>query len=242
MKIAVCEDIKEEAEWLCETIRQWAVERERLVDVVPFADAASFSFTREDTLYDALFLDIRMPGENGIALAKRLRKQAEEIPIVFVTGEKEYMMEGYEVEAVNYLLKPVTAERVFTCLDRICQKLEQQEPYVVLNTEEQTVKLVLKEIYTVEVYGHRVVYTTRKGTYEVNSSLKEVQKELADACFVLCHRGILVNLWHVVSIGKSSLLLEDERTGFREEVPVSRRMYQSVNEAFIQFYRKQSER
>jgi Response regulator of the LytR/AlgR family len=237
MKIAVCEDISEEAEWLCEVIYRWSVENEKAVEITSYADAASFSFALEDILFDVLFLDIRMPGEDGVTLAKRLRKQAYDLSIVFVTGEREYIMEGYEVEAVNYLLKPLEEEKVFQCLNRICEKSRKQEPFIILKTEDITVKLLQREIYLVEVFGHRLVYVTEKGSFEVVSTMKQARQELREEWFVTCHRGVLVNLLYVDFVGKNSLLLSDDRRDFRREVPVSRRMYGEVNQAFIRFYR-----
>lgn len=241
MTIAVCEDYKEEAEWLCETIRQWAAEKGLLVDIVSFENASSFLFALEDNVYDALFLDIKMPGEDGVALAKRLRASGNNIPITFVTGEKEYIMEGYEVEAVNYLIKPVAEKKVFECLERIYGKMVHQEPYIILDTEDSKVRLLYRDIYKIEVYAHNVIYTTKKGEYKVYSSLKEVQEELRGDCFIACYRGVLVNLRYVDSIGKGSLILADDKTGFCMEVLVSRRLYNKVNEAFIQYYKKQGE-
>lgn len=237
MKIAVCEDISEEAEWLCEVIYRWSVENEKAVEITSYADAASFSFALEDILFDVLFLDIRMPGEDGVTLAKRLRKQAYDLSIVFVTGEREYIMEGYEIEAVNYLLKPLEEEKVFQCLNRICEKSRKQEPFIILKTEDITVKLLQREIYLVEVFGHRLVYVTEKGNFEVVSTMKQARQELREEWFVTCHRGVLVNLLYVDFVGKNSLLLSDDRRDFRREVPVSRRMYGEVNQAFIRFYR-----
>ena len=237
MKIAVCEDICQESEWLCEVIRRWSVENEIAAEITSYADAASFSFALEDTLFDALFLDIRMPGEDGVTLAKRLREQAYDMSIVFVTGEREYIMGGYEVEAVNYLLKPVEEEKVFQCLNRICEKSHKQEPFIILKIEDTAVKLLQREIYLVEVFGHRLVYTTEKGSFEVISTMKHARQELREEWFVICHRGVLVNLLYVDFVGKNSLLLSDDRRDFRREVPVSRRMYGEVNQAFIRFYR-----
>ena len=241
MTIAVCEDYREEALWLCEMIQKWAVKNGVGVDVVSFDNASAFLFAMEEDVYDALFLDIKMPGEDGITLAKRLRSSDNRIPIVFVTGEKDYIMEGYEVEAVNYLLKPVEEVKLFASLNRIYDRTKKQEPYIILHTEDAVVKLLQKDIYKVEVYAHNVVYTTAKGQYELTASLKEVQKELQDRYFVSCYRGVLVNLQYVDSIKKSSLILADGKTGFRMEIPVSRRLYNKVNEAFIQYYKKQGE-
>lgn len=236
MKIAVCEDVREEADWLCKIIEKWSLEKEIHADVISFSDAASFLFTIEDTVWDILFLDIKMPGEDGITLAKRLRAKKDDIPIVFVTGEKEYMMEGYEVEAAHYLLKPVAEQKVFLCLERIYSKMGKQEPVIILQAEGATVKLLQKEIYKVEVFSHKLVYTTKKGIYEVSSSMKEAKRALQEDCFAVCHRGILVNLRYVESIYKNSLILSDKGTDFHMEVPVSRRLYNQINEAFITYY------
>ena len=82
-----------------------------------------------------------------------------------------------------------------------------------------------------------IILNKEWGEFEVYSSLKEAEKELQEGYFIICHRGVLVNLMHVVTIGKNSLMLADGNTGFHMEVPVSRRLYNRVNEAFIKFYR-----
>lgn len=238
MKIAVCEDQEEEAAWLCSTIQKWAADNKQPAEVFSFGDASSFLFSLEDNVYDALFLDIKMPGEDGVALAKRLRRMKDDVFIVFVTGEKEYIMEGYEVGAVNYLVKPVDKKKIYLCLDRIYEKADLQEPFIIIDTGEKTVKLLQKEIYKIEVFAHKLSYTTAKGEFEVYSSLKEAQKELQDNYFTTCHRGVLVNIMHIISIGRNSLLIADDKTGFQMEVPVSRRLYNKVNEEFIQFYKQ----
>ncbi len=231
MKIAVCEDQEEEAVWLCSTIQKWAADNKQPAEVFSFGDASSFLFSLEDNIYDALFLDIKMPGEDGVALAKRLRRMKDDVFIVFVTGEKEYIMEGYEVGAVNYLVKPVDKKKIYLCLDRIYEKADLQEPFIIIDTGEKTVKLLQKEIYKIEVFAHKLSYTTAKGEFEVYSSLK-------DNYFTTCHRGVLVNIMHIISIGRNSLLIADDKTGFQMEVPVSRRLYNKVNEEFIQFYKQ----
>ncbi len=242
MKIAVCEDIKEEADWLCRMIRSWADKNQVLLEIVAFPDAASFYFTVEDTVYDALFLDIKMPGENGMDLAKRLRRRADMIPIVFVTGEKEYVFEGYEVEAIQYLLKPLDEEKVFQCLDKIYAKGNEKERYLIIQTEEGVVRLPQKEIYMIESFAHTLVYTTARGKFETNVSLKKVFCNLRSSGFVQCYRGVAVNLLYVESIGKTQLLLRDSKTEFVRKIPVSRRMYSQVNEAFMAFYAAEGKR
>lgn len=238
MNIAICEDKKEEADWLCDMIRCWSVQNKIDAEIISYGDAASFSFALEDHSFDALFLDIKMPGEDGVTLAKRLRQQSYDMSIVFVTGEKEYIMEGYEVEAINYLLKPIDKSKVYHCLDRIYEKIQNQEPYLLLQTEDTTIKLPQREIYMIEVFSHKLEYTTQRGVFQTLSSMKEIREKLIPDWFITCHRGILINLLHVDTIEKNHLILADEKNDFCRKVPVSRRLYASVNEAFIHFYKK----
>lgn len=88
----------QEAEWLRDTIRKWLCDRKYHAEIFICHDAEAFRFAMEDYSFDMLFLDIKMPGEDGMTLAKCLRRKGDLVPIVFVTGEREYVIEGYEVE------------------------------------------------------------------------------------------------------------------------------------------------
>ena len=86
MKIAVCEDNQAEADWLKKVIVEWAAFNRRDVQVSCYSATEHFLFDYEESCFDILFLDIQMPGEDGISLARKLRKKNDPIPIVFVTG------------------------------------------------------------------------------------------------------------------------------------------------------------
>lgn len=235
MKIAICEDYKEESALLGGIIHKWAEGQKLSVEIFTFENTASFAFTLEDCVYDVLFLDIQMPGEDGITFAKKLRQKKNNIPIIFVTGLDGYMSEGYEVEAVHYLLKPVKPEKVWECLNRICQRMElEDEEQLILDTPQGLAKLRRKDIIKIEVYGRKCVCTTDGAEYTVTASFKEMAEKLGGKYFVQCYRGILVNVCHIESIGKEQI----EMTG-KIRVPVSRRMYPQVNQAFIRYYREE---
>lgn len=233
MKIAVCEDNQAEADWLKKVIGEWAAFNRRDVQVSCYSATEHFLFDYEESCFDILFLDIQMPGEDGISLARKLRKKNDPIPIVFVTGMDEYISEGYEVEAVHYLVKPVKEEKVKECLERIAGKLAAGMPFMVLGTEDGVYKVLQKDIIKIEVFARQCFYTTIHGKYAVVQSLKQVQKDLGLGCFVECHRGVLVNLCHIEAVEHNRVLL----TG-GVEAPVSRRLYGKVNEAFIGYFRK----
>lgn len=232
MKIAICEDHPEEAGGLVKIMEKWAVKQSVSLNITLYENAERFWFSYEPGVsFDALFLDVQMPGESGITLARKLRDRGDLIPVVFVTGIDDYISEGYDVQAVHYLLKPVKTEKIEECLNRIYRELGQEEPYLLLNTQEGAVKLLQREIVKVEVFTHRCVYTTIKGEYNALHSLKEAQERLYPGWFVRSHRSILVNLKHVEAITRDKVFL----TGGQEAL-VSRRLYNELNEAFIRFY------
>lgn len=233
MKIAVCEDHSGEARWLLDTIEQWAAKTHVVIDAVSFASVEEFLFHySEKPLFDALFLDIQMPGQSGISLAKKLREQGDGIPIVFVTGLDEYISDGYELEALHYLVKPVQREKVFFCLDKICERAGQQGESLLLNTGEGVIKMSVGDVVMVEVFGHQCMFHTLRGDFLQGMSLQAAQKDLPAELFVPCYRGILVNLQHVESIRKNEVSLTGGVCA-----PVSRRLSGKLNQAFIRFYR-----
>lgn len=232
MRIAVCEDHQEEAAWLAEIVKKWAAGKAVSVHIEVFENAQQFWFSYEPGHpFDVLFLDVQMPGESGIILAKKLRQRRDATPLIFVTGIDDYMSEGYDVQAVHYLLKPVKEEKLEECLNRVYQSMNQTEPFLLLDSDQGTQRLLQKDILKVEIFAHRCVYTTLQQEYAVYQSLKEARDALVPEWFVYSHRSILVNLCHVESITHDKVLL----TGGHEAL-VSRRLYGELNQAFIHFY------
>ena len=126
-KIAVCDDNPADADYVADIIRRWAQARAVLIEIERFPSAEAFWFQYEENrCYDILFLDIEMEpeGMNGIELAAKLRKNDSSIQLVFVTGYMEYIADGYDVEALHYLLKPVTEEKLGSVLARALARVK----------------------------------------------------------------------------------------------------------------------
>lgn len=120
MRIAVCDDKELQCRLLTEYLQEWAMGADVLMEVIPFLSGESFLFSWEDdNAYDLLVLDIEMGELSGMELAEKVRAQNEEIPILFVTGYDQYMAQGYEVSAIQYLLKPLHKEKLFGVLDKL---------------------------------------------------------------------------------------------------------------------------
>ena len=193
--------------------------------------AVSFNVTllrfAGDTDWDILLLDVEMPGMSGIDLAKRLRGAGCRAEIIFITSHFECMAEGYEVDALHYLVKPVPAEKLRAVLDRAAARLAVEPPSVVIACEEGNVKLYESELLYAESFLHDLVLHTTGPDYRIRESISAFAGRLS-ADFFRTHRSYLVNLKAVVRIGRTSVLL---RGG--AEVPLARGKYDAINRAFI---------
>lgn len=208
MNIAICEDHKEEAGWLKKQIEYWGREKGIPTAVTLYENADQFWFNYSpEKVFDVLFLDIEMPGENGILLAKKLREKQDDVPVIFVTGVDDFISEGYDVQALHYLIKPVDKTKLRECLYRIYEKQKNREPYILLNTKDGTVKLLQKDIIKIESFSRYSVFTTLKGEYQAAVSLKDTLNTLQKENFSYSHRGILVNLLHVQAITHEQVTL-----------------------------------
>ncbi len=253
-RIAVCDDDEEQLFYLSRLLREWGERRQRLLKIEAYRSAESFLFSYEENPCDLLLLDIEMGGQSGMELAKRLRAQKDRLPIIFVTGYSEYMSEGYDVEALHYLLKPLKKEKLFAVLER-CTAAGRRREEILVSGEDGVTHVAAEEILYMEACGRKTLIRLADGSELSSSCGIQTWAERFDAdapekertpagggtesgagadcreVFVQCHRSYLVSLRHAKEIRKTEILLEQGIS-----VPVSRRMYEKVSRAFIRYY------
>lgn len=248
MKIAIVEDEKEHALLLESYIKNWSEKRGRQVICRIFDSPEAFLFEwAQEKDFAILFLDIQMPKMSGMELAKRIRKDSDLVGIVFTTGIVDFMQEGYEVSAIHYLLKPLSEEKVVSCLEKFCQKAQTESPSLVLRTQTGTQRFYARQIWWICAMGHHILAGAEQipsgenkagglRRLEASDSIGDVERVLPkDGSFVKCHRSYLVNLSHVYRIEKTEVVLDNG-----DKIPLSRRLYQTVNDSFIRYYQKEN--
>ena len=130
MNIAICEDNKTQSDLIKQMVRNWSIKGKNVIKITCYQSAEAFLFCLpEDGPFDILLLDIQMKEMTGIDLAKQLRETKDEVIIIFITAMKEYVFEGYNVDALQYLLKPIKETSLFECLDKAVDKLKKQEQF-----------------------------------------------------------------------------------------------------------------
>mgnify|MGYP001105097482 CR=1 FL=1 len=146
-KIAICDDEERELTALSYLVREWGKNAGYACEIFTFSSAESFLFEYESNkIFDLLLLDIEMKALSGIDLAKRIRADKSRAEIIFITSHFEFAGEGYEVDALHYLIKPVAKKKLFAVLDKAADRLQTDPPHVIINTEGSMVKLYTADI------------------------------------------------------------------------------------------------
>ena len=225
--IAVCDDSAADRDWLSGQVHRWAAERGHTVRLTEYPSAESFLFAyAEDKTVQILLLDIEMGQMDGVTMARTLRRDNDGVQIVFITGYSDYIADGYEVEALHYLMKPVDAAKLFAVLDRAVEKLRRNEKFLTLELSGETVRLPVYQIRCAEVQGNYVTVHAR-ADYTVKMTLSELETRLDDNFFRL-GRSALVNLGCVARVTRTAVTLTDGST-----LPLPRGAYERINRAII---------
>lgn len=228
-RAAICDDSINDAEYVQSILNRWAASRKVGIQSETFPSAESFLFRyAEDKAFDILLLDIEMGIMDGVTLAKSIRKDNEQVQIIFITGYSDYISEGYEVEALHYLMKPVNEEKLFSVLDRAVEKIKQNERCLNLEMSGEMVRIPFYEIRYLDVHQNYVTIHGKKD-YTVKRTLSDFEKEL-DERFFRAGRSLIVNLKSVQRVTKTDVILFDGTA-----LPLPRGAYGPLNQAIIMY-------
>ena len=233
MRIAICDDENAQCQLLESYLKEYSEQEKVLIETVSFPNAESLLFLwEEDKNFDLLILDIEMGDLSGMDLAFKLRNEGSRIPMLFITGYEDYMSQGYEVEALHYLLKPLQKTKFFDVLNRLRSKL-QPESKILLQAENGALSIVPSDIWYIEASGHICNLTLADKVVKLHHSISELKSILnSEKGIVQNHRSYLVNLQRVSSLMQNELVMDD---GVR--LPVSRGNAKTVSEAFVKYYK-----
>ena len=163
-------------------------------------------------LPDLILLDINMPALTGIELLRVLHNRPA---VIIISAYKEYAIEGFELDVVDYLVKPVSAERLFAALNKVRRRITSAklpaEPYIVLKVDREKRKFLLNNISLFEAYGNYVKVWQGEQMTLVNSTLKWLLQQLPDQQFVQVHKSFVVNKDKVLAVEHELLRLEGEQ-------------------------------
>lgn len=245
MRIAICDDEERELTHLSELITKYQEERGTTVDgkkleSTVFCNSVELlSEIEKGVRFDVLFLDVMMPGENGIHVAKEIRKYDNNMKIIFLTSSAEFAVQSYTVGAYFYQLKPVDEDSFFALMDAVLEDCEKERAVsLIIRSKNGIERIDLNKLEYCEVIGRTLLFHMENG--EIMESIGSMDKLYGELTqyknFLRPHRSFLVNMEYIRNISSRTIVMN-----CRTEIPVPHGKYSDIKNLYLEyaFERKQ---
>jgi len=206
--IIACEDAPAESARLKSVVEEVARKLDLQVSLEIFScgEHLLMNFVRGEV--DLALIDVVLgDGIDGMQTARRLRELDEDLPIVFVTSSTEYAVEGYDVQALHYLVKPVSVEQMQSVFSRCASLVERHRRTVELTSNRTTEHILVRDIIYAEVWGNRTTVHTRDRSWSTYTPLSQILEQANDT-LLRCHRSFMVNMDHVARVQKHEFIMD----------------------------------
>lgn len=227
LQVAVCDDEVIECCDMAKRIKEIMEDMKIECIIRQFQSGRELLQTLES--FDIVFLDIIMQDLDGMKTAQIFRKKAFDKMLVFVSSSREYVFDAYDVEAFQYLLKPVDDKKLKRVLQKAVLKTEKRpQEFIIVSRERQKIKLFLDDIYYFEIKGRVVDVHETEGIFTYYEQIGELENKLRDKGFFRCHKSYLINLKYVDLYNRQEAILENG-----EVIVIAKRRYDEfVQELF----------
>jgi len=232
MRVAICDDEKIQLSITKTSVENAYNSLDLIVDT--YTSGIELLNAVDVVNYDLIILDIEMPGVNGIDTAKRLRKIEDKTAIVFLTSHVEYALEGYEVNALRYLTKPASTEKLSEIITYLLEQ-KKKDKRILLRNSEDVEMVCVADIYYMEAQDQMIRVVTDKGEYRNRYNLGDYETELSAYGFFRIHRGYLINLGHVLKMTGREIIMEDGAA-----LPISRTEEAALKNALLHYVRNEA--
>ena len=210
IQIAIVEDEEIYVKQLTEYIRKYQTERGRSIKVTVFGDGEDITENYRGG-FDIILMDVEMKFMDGMSAAEEIRKIDTEVVIIFITNMAQYAIRGYAVDALDYVLKPVSYFAFSQRLNRAISRMKKRETKIIMvNMKGGMVRINVANIYYIESQGHTLILHTILGNYETTGKMKEMEEKLSEMNFCRGNKGYLINLQHVERIQDGCALVKGE--------------------------------
>lgn len=217
VRVAVVEDDKNAAKTIKRYIERYAKESHQKIGVKCYQDGDEIveNYKLE---YDIIFMDIQMKFMDGITAAKRIREHDQDVIIIFITNMAKYAIRGYEVNALDYVLKPIYYFSFSEKLGRAIGSMDRKDKkYITIGIERGLRKLDIAAIKYIESQGHKLIFHLKtEDCMTQGTTMKALEEQLVKYHFYRCNKGYLVNLEYVEGIKDNCAIIGDNK------LPISR--------------------
>lgn len=230
MRIAICDDINADKHCLFNSINGYSQARFINVVIMEYdsGEALLANFTKD--MFDIIFLDIYMHGLSGIDTAKKMREIDKDCLLVFATTSREHAIDGFALNAIHYLVKPVNIEKIAEVFNRCKKILNAAKQYIEVISDRLLVKILVKSINYIEVYDKACFIYKDSEVIKVYVTLEEIAKKLDGRNFLRCHRSYIVNMQAIVNVADNDFILKAGK-----KVPIRQTEKQTIKQKYLDF-------
>lgn len=211
IRIAIVEDEDYYVSQLTGYLKEYQKSERTEFDITVYRDCDAIT-SEYKAQFDMILMDIQMKFVDGMTAAEEIRKMDSEVVIIFITNMTQYAIRGYEVAALDYVLKPVSYFAFHEKLKRAVSKIKKRKStYTTLNAKGGIMRVDVADIYYVESSGHTLIYHTSGGDYFISGTMKAVEEELSGLGFSRGNKCYLINLEHVDGIQDKCAVVKGEK-------------------------------
>lgn len=216
MQIAICDSSSSETEELEEYLKRYFSDKSLSYDITSFTKTRDLLYEIEDgRSFDIIFIENLPHDNNGINTAKKLRNICYSGQIIFLAQTNEYAVDGYDVNACGYIIRPIKTDKLYEVMDRATVKFS-DDVYYIRHRGEITA-LPLNDILYIESSNTKCIIHDRHGKQHIlYTQLRKIEEELRDPRFLRCHQSYLVNMNHICKASKCFELSSGERILIRQ--------------------------
>ncbi|MFT4145675.1 MAG: LytTR family DNA-binding domain-containing protein [Mobilitalea sp.] len=199
-KVAIVEDDIKYIRQLSEYIRRYAAENQENIEIKIFTDGIDIADDYKAD-YDVIFMDIQMKIMDGMKAAQNIRKMDENVILIFITNMAQYAIQGYSVNAMDFVLKPLSYFAFAQELAKAIRRLkERTQAYLTIKQETGMIRLEVTQIIYIESLGHKILIHVKNKAYESIGTMKSMEQQMTKYKFFRCNSGYIVNLRYVESV------------------------------------------
>lgn len=227
INVTIIENDSNELKQLLHALESWNSKNTADLSITTYASGEDYFSSNKTHISHVFFLDIQLDGMNGLDIAKQLRQDGYAGEIIFLTSFREYVFGGYKVHALNYLLKPLELDALFSCMNEIKESL--QASYYVFRSNQDIVQIGYRDIIAFSSFMHNTDILTCHDHFSQHASLGNILAHLPKQ-FIRVHRSHIVNMAHIYKISGNTITLSNRTT-----VPIGRQYLNDVRNAFTAY-------
>lgn len=232
MRIAICDDETQIRELLKDKISRYCFTNNIELSLETFENGEEL-LQGDFQTFDVLFLDMDMPGIDGLETAKEIRKENRDMLITFLTAYSEFVFESFKVDAFRYLVKPVPEQELTETLDAIREKLCAPEENLSFQFQNEMYSIRYSDIIYIEGMRDKLWIYCKDATYRWRGTLKNLNEMLQEKGFFQVHRSYIINMNKIQKYNSQTVVMESDY-----KVPISKYRLDAFKEEYIKYWSK----